>query len=105
MKYYLVAALPSPLLTYSDEDENVVSNYLTEIDRVSAYTISRTLKRAAERALDTRNNNALEIVPYCVHWSYITDEGCVDYQRLTTDIISGKVRLLDNFIYKIINTN
>lgn len=105
MRYYLIAALPSPLLAYSEDAEIVKSHYLIDIDRVTAYTISRTLKKAAERALETRDNTALEIVPYCVHWSYITNEGAVDDQRLTADVMSGKVRLLDNFIYKIINTN
>lgn len=102
MKYYIIAAVPSPLLAYAEDDETVKNDYLVDIDRVSAYNISRVLKKAAERALAIRNNKALEIVPYCVHWSYITADGAVDDQRLTADVMSGKVRLLDNFIYKII---
>lgn len=105
MKYYLIAAVPSPLLAYSEDNDVMKKEYLVEVDRVTAYTISRSLKEAAQRALADRNSKALEIVPYCVHWSYITAEGVVDDTRLTADVMRGKVRLIDNFIYKIINSN
>lgn len=102
MKYYLVAAIPTPYIVYAEDTEKVEIDYLVDIDRITAYTISRALKEAANKALADRNTLALSIVPYCVHWQYINKDGAIDDERLTEDVTSGKVRLLDNFIYKVI---
>lgn len=103
MKYYLVAALPSPYIVYGEDGEKVNCDYLIDIDRVTAYTISQALKNAANKALADRSDLALTIVPYCVHWSYIGNNSAIDDKRLTEDVTSGKVRLLDNFIYRLSN--
>lgn len=103
MFYYLMILGTHPHLIWSDKEISCKGQaFCGKINRTDGIILSRLIKVYNEDRMSAFDEvNAFASIPYFINIRYVNqDHTDINVNDLKRDISEGKIKLVDNFIYK-----
>ena len=101
MRYYLIITPKGfPVIIWA-KGGVATSNFCVELERTEAVVLSRAIKRYIDQCMQVWDGDkAFATMPYAIPGEYLTADGECNVDKIRDDMKSGKINLIDKFIYK-----